>query len=316
MLYCLDMDKKVITVLGRCSPDKMGITDAHSHIWIAPQEVPIPGAPVLDEQEAIINELTAYRQKGGGAQVDCQPGGAGRDAQKLSLISRQSKVKIVACTGFHLEKYYQENNRIWKMNSNQAADYFLSEIKDGLDGQEQKETIYPGFIKIAVNKSLEESPKQLLEAAIAVSNETGYLIEMHTEKGAGIEEFINYFDALGLDPDRLVICHIDKRPDPELHKELARSGYLLEYDTFFRPKYSPEKNLWPLIFDMVESGFDSSLALATDQADPEMWQITGHGPGLSGFIEIVKSRLDQVIKSPNIVDNLLGRNISTRLAVH
>ena len=315
MLCYPDMNKKVITVNGRYTPKEMGITDAHNHIWISSQDVPAPNPPVLDHEEGIIKELFAYRQAGGGAQIDCQPGEAGRDALKLYLISGKTDVKILACTGFHLEQYYPQNNKVWNMNSTQAADHFLNEIQNGIAETSGGEKIYPGFIKIAVGENLAESPKELLEAAVAVSLETEFLIEMHTEKGAGVEEFINYFDTLGLEPDRLVICHIDKRPDFELHKELATAGYLLEYDTFFRPKYSPEENLWPLILNMVQAGFSDAIALGTDQADPSLWQALGTGPGLPGFVGVIKKRLDSEIQSPDIVTKLMGRNITSRLAV-
>jgi phosphotriesterase-related protein len=138
---------------------------------------------------------------------------------------------------------------------------------------------------------------------------------MHTEKGEGLEEILAFFDKQGLEPERLVIAHIDKRPDLSLHQELARAGYLLEYDTFFREKYEPEKNLWPLLLEMVEAGFSDSIALATDQADPGMWEVFGTGPGLPGFIRVIKKRLDEEIKDAETVNGLVGRNISRRLAV-
>ncbi len=96
------MEKQVITVQGRVPYKKLGITDAHNHLWISRQDVMAANAPVLDQQEQIIQELVSYRQSGGGAQIDCQPGGAGRDGIKLFQISKASGVQIVACTGFHL----------------------------------------------------------------------------------------------------------------------------------------------------------------------------------------------------------------------
>ena len=111
------MGEKVITVLGEVSPEELGVTDGHSHIWISAQDVPAKNLPVIDDYDGIRAELTAYRCIGGGAQIDCQPGGAGRDAGKLRELSRESGVKIVACTGFHLKNYYPKQASIWKMSS-------------------------------------------------------------------------------------------------------------------------------------------------------------------------------------------------------
>jgi len=141
------------------------------------------------------------------------------------------------------------------------------------------------------------------------------LIEMHTEKGAGIDEFIDFFIQLGLPLERVVVCHIDKRPDLELHKELAQAGCLLEYDTFFRPKYHPEKHLWQLIPAMLAAGLDSAIALATDLADSSLWLSMGGKPGLAGFIRLVKTRLDQEIDDKAGIAKLMGENIANRLAV-
>ena len=211
--------------------------------------------------------------------------------------------------------HYPAGYKIWKMDINQAVEYFLNEIQEGLEETLHTIPIFPGFIKIAVGETLHDSPQDLMEAAFIASKESGFLIEMHTEKGANIEEFLTFFEHLGLDNNRLVICHIDKRPDPGLHIELAKAGYLLEYDTFFRPKYQPDENLWPLLSKMVNAGLYKSIAVATDLADSAMWNSMGEGPGLVGFIEIIKNRMDSEFNDPIIVDQLLGGNISSRLAI-
>lgn len=151
---------------------------------------------------------------------------------------------------------------------------------------------------------------------MAASIESGYKIEMHTEKGAGVENFLDMFSKLGLPLDRLVICHIDKRPDPGLHQELAQAGCLLEYDTFFRPKYHPEKNLWKLIPEMIKAGYHKSVALATDLADKKMWESMGEGPGLAGFIHQIKKRMEMEITEGSIITDLMGGNINRCLAVN
>ena len=309
------MSKKVKTVLGEIESNELGITDAHNHLWISKQALEINTAPVLDQRDKINNELVAYRQLGGGSQVDCQPGGAGRDGNHLRFLSKASGVHIIACTGFHLKSYYPEGYKIWKMDIDQAVEYFLNEIQEGLEETRLTEPVFPGFIKIAVGEMLHESPQDLMEAASLASKESGLLIEMHTEKGANVEEFLAFFEKLGLENSRLVICHIDKRPDLGLHIELAKAGYLLEYDTFFRPKYQPETNVWPLLSKMVKAGLSESIAVATDIADSSMWKSMGEGPGLEGFIEIIKNRMDVEFNDPVIIEQLMGGNISNRLAI-
>ena len=307
------MDNEVITVLGRLAPHELGLVDAHNHLWISPQDIPAKNAPILNQEAGIRSELIAYRKAGGGSQVDCQPGEAGRDGTKLRSLSESSGVNVIACTGFHLKEYYPEGSKIWDLNAEQAAEYFLDEINLGLE--ETRDTpnpVFPGFIKIAVRNTLEASPLELMEGAAAVSLESKLLIEMHTERGAEVEKFIEFFTDQNLPLEKIVICHVDKRPDLGLHMELARAGCLLEYDTFFRPKYNPENNLWPLIEDMVKGGNAGAIACATDLADSDLWMNIGGGPGLVGFINIIKKRLEMIIPDPEVITGLMGGNIANR----
>ena len=310
------MEKKVISVLGPIAPEVMGITDAHNHLWISSLKTQVENSPVLDQEQQIIDELLIFKNAGGSSQVDCQPGNAGRDGKKLKLLSMASGVNIIACTGFHLKEYYPEDTNLWNKDIDQAAEYFLSEIHEGLEEtRNNDQPVYPGFIKIAVRDKVENSPLKLIEAAAYASKQSGYLIEMHTEKGSNVEKFVELLISFGLSLDRLVICHIDKRPDLELHKELAQEGCSLEYDTFFRPKYKPDENLWKLIIEMVNSGYQKSIVFATDLADRHLWSTMGKGPGLAGFITKIKSRLEEEGLEREIISNLLGRNIADHLAV-
>jgi phosphotriesterase-related protein len=187
---------------------------------------------------------------------------------------------------------------------------------DGLlESRDAPKAVRPGLIKIALEATPAETPGHLLEAAAAVCRETGYAIQAHTEKGAAVEKFLSYFVTEGIDPRRLVFCHVDKRPDPALHQSLADAGVLLEYDTFYRPRYDPEATVWPLLEQMVAAGYAGSLALATDMADAALWRRLGGGPGLVGFLTQIRPRLAQMGFDEATVRQLLGGNIIGRLAL-
>jgi predicted metal-dependent phosphotriesterase family hydrolase len=306
---------KVKTVLGSVLPEVLGITDAHNHVWIEPVVGSIPDAPVLTDQSNIRAELIEFHQSGGGSQVDCQPGGCGRNGNVLSELSRATRVNIIACTGYHLQKYYPPEYWLFSTPVEKASDYFKSEIESGLQECLQAgKTIQAGFIKIACQSTLETSPVHLMEAAAVASNQTGSAIEVHTEKGNSAETFVDFFIKHGVPASRLIICHIDKRPDAGLHSELARAGVMLEYDTFFRPKYRPTENVWPLIQKLCKDGFSSSIALATDLAEAVLWNYLGGGPGLVGFISSIRQQLFDMGLDQEVINNLTGGNINRRLA--
>lgn len=307
-----------MTVLGPVDAGALGVVDAHSHLYIAP----VPGgsldAPVLVDEAGIGRELAAFRAAGGGAVVDCQPGGCGRDGRVLRRLSARTGVHVVASTGFHRRLYYPADAPLFDLGATAAADLFRDEIANGLAetrADDDGPVVYPGVIKIAAEASLEASPRALFEAAAAVAKETGYAIEMHTERGAAVEEFLTFFGGQGVPPWRLVFCHVDKRPDFGLHRELARAGVMLEYDTFFRPKYEPERNVRPLIGRMAAAGLAGQVALATDMAEPALWAELGGSPGMRGIFTIIKDGLTRMDLPATTIDGLLGGNIAGRLAI-
>ncbi len=305
----------LMTVQGPIAPAEAGITDAHSHVWIAPVAGTPPDSPLLFDKPAIVAELSDYREAGGGTLVDCQPGGCGRDGCALRELSHASRVHLIACTGFHLRKYYPPGYWLWQASADEAQAYFMREITEGLE--ETRRTAQPvraSFIKIAFEEDVNEMPAALVEAAVIAGLETGVAIAVHTEKGAGAERIVDLLAQYGLSAERLVLYHLDKRPDLGLHQALAQQGVMLEYDTFYRPRYQPEENVWPLLQQMVAGGFDGQIAIATDMADRSMWSRLGRGPGLTGLITQIIPRLQSVGFGPSTVKQLVGENIAHRLA--
>ncbi|HOU41108.1 MAG TPA: hypothetical protein PK829_07555 [Promineifilum sp.] len=325
----------IVTVLGPVVT--LGIADAHNHLYIGRVPGAPDDAPALTDSEGVARELIRFRAMGGGGIVDCQPGGCGRDGRVLRALSEQTGVAIVAATGFHRRRYYPPDAPLFALSAEAAASYFLGEIRGGLEETRGKdpspqpspggrgsktepsppgrggENVYPGVIKMAAEATLAESPAALFAAAAAVAAETGYAIEVHTERGAAVEALLAYFVDRGVAPERLVFCHVDKRPDVGLHRELAAAGVLLEYDTFYRPQYDPERGVWPLLAQMLAAGWGQRIALATDMADPALWAELGGGPGLPGIFTVIKPRLEQMGADAATVAGLLGGNICARL---
>jgi phosphotriesterase-related protein len=284
-------------------------------MWIEPVSGADPGSPILNQFDSILKELVEYREKDGGTLLDCQPDGCGRDGNKLLALSIASKVNLIACTGFHRKKYYPQNYWLWGASAQKICDFLCSELEQEL--VETSNTLSPvraGFIKIALESSWAECPHIAIEGAAAAALKTKALMEIHTEKGALAEKACIYFTDLGLSPTQLVLCHMDKRPDTGLHKELARLGVLLEYDTFYRPKYNPSEKLWPLIEQMISAGLSDRVALATDMAEAELYHHIGGGAGLASLPGEIQEQLNIKGFPETARKQMIGGNIARRLA--
>ena len=302
----------LITVLGARVPPS-GAVDAHGHLWIDPVPGADEAAPALADERRIVVELASFRAKGGAAVVDCQPPGCGRNLARLASISAATGVDVVASTGFHLPRYYPPGAWPWSARNGEVVERFVDELVSGV-AVEGRETIRPGVIKAAYTGSTTDEAARLLACACEASVRTGAAIVVHTERGAGVERLADLLVEHGVCPHRVVLCHVDKRPDRRLHEELAAAEFLLEYDTFLRERYDPDRNVWPLLAHMLATGDAPAVACGLDLADASLWRFGGAPVGMVGLLTVVKPRLAALGASAAEIDLLLGGNIAARLA--
>ena len=303
------------TVLGDISSPQDGIVDAHNHLWIHPLPSAKPGIPVLDCTDAIAESLLAFRAGGGSSILDSQPGAdCGRDGRMLSQLSRASGVHVLACTGFHRARYYPLGAGFFNLSAEQAREHFLAEINNGLEEcRHQPIPARAGFIKVASEASFADTPRALVEAAASAAIEQGLLLAVHTERGADAENILTGLTALGVSASQIMLCHMDKRPDPGLHRELAQSGALLEYDTFHQAKYQPEQKAWPLLLAMLTDGFHAALAIGTDMASCAQWRAGENALTLMEQHASIHERLHAEGVPADIIQRLQTGNILGRL---
>jgi predicted metal-dependent phosphotriesterase family hydrolase len=303
------------TVLGVTEQIPGGVVDGHAHVWIDQiDEVSGEGIFVLTDEDAIARELTDFRGAGGAAVIDCQPPQTGRNLGRLARLSRLSGVTIIASTGFHLPRYYRPGEGPWAGTESAARVLFERELTVGVANKSGEEQIRVGVIKTAHPGDLDAQFVPLLRAALEASDRTGACVLIHTEKGAGVEPLADFIEGEGGDPRRVVLCHMDKRADPGLHQELADRGFLLEYDTFYRPKYGPEENLWPLLERMLKDGYREAISCGLDLADPLMWRFSGDTGGMPGLPTQITARLEGLGASTDDLSALLRQNILGRVA--
>lgn len=300
------------TVTGPLPAADVALADGHAHAWIMPPDGADPAARLdLHDEAAICAELGDFRAAGGSLLVDCQPGEAGRDARALARLSAATGVRITATTGAHQRKYYAPDCWLWSASAEEAAAYFVEELTVGT--RESGGAVRAATIKIGYEGVIEGQTRALMEAAAEASRQTGALILFHTERGANVEALLPFFAGRGVPAERLYLCHVDKRPDLGLHRELAQAGALLGYDTFARPRYDPDRTTWPLLAALVADGLGGHIAVCLDMALAEMWQHSGGGPGLLFLPEQIVPRLRALALPASTIRDLTGGNIARRL---
>jgi len=300
------------TVTGMVPVEDIGLADGHGHAWIKPPEGVAPDARLeLDDYAAIEAELNEFHAAGGSAIVDCQPGGCGRDARMLVRLAEATGLYITATTGFHRQWYYPPESWLWSASEAAAEDYFVEELTLGM--RETEGTVPATTVKVGYEGDLEGQSRVLMEAAAEAARQTGAPILCHTERGKNVEALPLFFDDRGVAADRLYLCHVDKRPDIGLHRELAQGGILLGYDTFIRPEYDPEQRAWPLLQEMVADGLGHGVAICLDLGRPSRWRHTGGQPGPLALPEQIVPRLRAEGISEEVIGQLTGQNVARRL---
>jgi predicted metal-dependent phosphotriesterase family hydrolase len=297
----------VETVLGPRPAETLDVVDAHAHLWIAPAP---RGSPELSDEELALRELRDLRAVGGRGLIDCQPGGCGRDGEVLRRLMDASGVVIVAVTGFHMRRHYPDPGGPWAEPSS-ALEVFRHELRDGL---REARASRAGVVKCAWTGA-NGVERELLGAAVEAARSEGAPLLAHTERGRAVEGLADLILGAGLPPGRAQLSHVDKRPDVELHLELARAGFVLGYDTFLRPKYGPEKGVWPLLRTLVDNGLWSQVTLGTDLVQPDAWHVCG-GPGLRSLVLEVVGRLRREGVPGDALAALAGGNALRLLARH
>jgi phosphotriesterase-related protein len=303
----------ITTVLGPRELRGDGIVDAHGHLWISRVVGGAPDAPILDDETAIRGELAAFGQAGGSAVIDCQPGGCGRDVAALARLAAATGVAIVAATGFHLPQYYPAGASPWDRDGEALVEHFLAELRVGAGGGQGATAIQAGVVKAAHPGTLGQAERRMLAAAATAAAAAGVVLLIHTERGAGVEELAEFLLGLDLSSEDVMLCHVDKRPDRGLHRDLAQAGFLLEYDTFLRPKYDPQNNVWPLLDGMLADGLEGSVACALDLADHRLWRFGGDPVGMAGLPTVVAGGLRDRGAGDDVIARLTGGNVTARL---
>lgn len=302
------------TVGGLVPLEEITLVDGHAHVWINPPKGVAPKSHlVLNNPQRIEAELNDFRSAGGTMLIDCQPGGCGRDARMLAKLSEVTGLHITTTTGFHLSRYYPAESWLWSVSERAAVEYFANEVTAGV--QENGEVLAT-TIKVGYSGKIEGQSRVLMEAAAEAARQTGVALLFHTEQGENVEELPQFFEDRGVLANRLYLCHMDKRPDIGLHRELAQAGILLGYDTFARTQYSPELNVWPLLLAMVRAGWEDQIALGLDLARSSMWQHYQGMPGLIYLPDRVLPRLHHEGLNETSVAKLVGGNVARFLVRH
>jgi predicted metal-dependent phosphotriesterase family hydrolase len=306
----------VVTVLGPIAPDTLGVTDAHDHLFL--RSPALPGQE-FDDAGLAMDEVGDGKKSGLQAIVEVTPIGCGRRPAGMREVAEKTGLHIVAATGYHRDAHYPENHWVREASVELLAQRIVADLDEGMHPEDwlSRAPLDParaGVIKAGASyqhiSRLEE--RRLVAAAIG-HRQTGAAILVHTEIGTCAHAIIDLLTREGVKPESIILAHLDRNPDFELHSEVAARGVMLEYDTVGRIKYRPDSQLLDLIDAMAKAGHIDHLLLGLDLGMRDYFRAYGGGPGLGYLLDVFVPRLRKRVGQAAI-DAILVANAARAFA--
>ena len=266
--------KQVMTVRGAISPDELGHTQMHDHLfadlswarhrWLA--------MPITDEVQ-ITEEIRLYGQAGGGTLVDPVLEHIGRLPEAMRRVSEATGVHVVMGSGFYREPYYPEF--VNKLPTQDIADYIIDEIENGVGDT----GIKPGIIgEIGLDKQwVQGVEERVLRAAARAQVATGLAITTHTPPKMSLE-FLKIFQEEGVEPDRVVFGHLDNTLEMHELERVAATGAYIEFDLIGIDFINSDERRAEFLAELVRLGHQDRLLVSQDMCSRSRFKTNGgHG---------------------------------------
>ncbi|MBC8538971.1 hypothetical protein H8693_08495 [Christensenellaceae bacterium NSJ-63] len=317
------MEGMVRTVLGDIAPADLGWCQCHEHVFLEKgRSFELHKALLMDDYEKSQAELFLYKNAGGSALVDAQPGGGGRMAERMVRAAKATGLHLIASAGFHKTVFYYDDSFLFRESEEQLADRFIREIEEGmLSSQMDGERRLPekaGILKVAVDEGglhRDATYEKLFHAAAATVKATGVSILAHFEKNSDAFEVLRFFEDAGIPANRLLACHLDRtRHDLGYHRELAAAGAYLEYDTINRLKYVSNEQEIALIQGMLEAGYQDQLLFSLDTTNERLASY-GAPMGLDFILKHFSGMLEQAGVGKEILRHVMVENAARAIAI-
>ena len=275
----------VRTVLGDVPPEELGPTDAHEHVF---QVSPLLPGDELDDPDSSLKEMASLSRSGFSAMIDATPIALGRRALDVRRISHETRLHIIASTGFHRDAHYGEGHPLLALDAAQKSARMLADIVDGMpehdngDAAPATPATRAGMLKVGIEYwAITNAERTTLEAIAEVHEATDAPVMVHLEHCTAAHEVLDLLRSLGVTEDAVLLAHADRAPDAGLHLELIARGAFLGYDGMARAKVRTDEELLDLIERVVIADGGRRVMLGGDVARASRYTSYGGMPGIA-----------------------------------
>src|SRR5262249_38628989 len=230
-----------------------------------PQNAPRPATPpppsYLTRPEIVAEELRAAGKEGLSCIVDGGHADIRTTSEALRKIAGASGVPVVASGGYYLQVMYPPD----------VASQSEDQLIDGLV-QDASAKRWGAFGEIGSSEQMTGDERKVFRVVGKTQVRTGLPVFTHTSH-AGCRkcalEQLEILESAGANPRNLCIGHLsDITDDPkaETHREIARRGAFLGFDTVGHQLGQGDAKKVALILQVLEAGYEDHVLLSSDFA--------------------------------------------------
>lgn len=274
-----------------------GYTMMHEHMHLDLSSIKKNPDTCLDCYQQTLEELKELKKRGVERIAEVTNIGMGRDLEYIDRLEIESGIHFVRSTGFYKDPFIPKE--FSEADPAQLADRMIKEIEDGTAGM-------IGEFGTSKDKWTQNEQK-MFKAAVLAHKATGAPVYTHTTLSTLAREQARYLTEHGVDPDKVVIGHVDLAGNLQLILDVLSYGVNVGFDTVGKNNYLPDEKRVEMIVELEKRGLTDHVVLSEDITRKSQLKAFG-GIGYTYLFDEFLPMLRQAGIKESTIDQMLTKN--------
>lgn len=321
------------TVTGRVPPEELGATLMHEHLDSLVPGAFYSGGDESGVQDLVTGALAVLEPLGVGGLVDLTGRARATPGSGVATIKDFAEIlsfKVIAGFSFYKDPWLATAG---DLSADRLSEIYIEQAVVGSEGV--KAGLY-GEVGTSLDR-ITPREEDHLRAAARAHQETGLAISTHCTLGTMALEQTEILADEGVDLGRVVLGHVDLRPDLDYLRRLVETGANLGFDTFGKEHFDyliPDANndgvvglkrsylrtdeaRYAALAELCAVGYEAQIVLSCDMSGSEAWMNPNtHGRyGYAFLHRVVLPRLRAEGVTDRAVHRMLVENPARILAI-